>query len=44
MTYILGCDVSRWQDDISTPQRVDFSRMISAVGVVLGYIEDGMRR
>lgn len=27
---VLGCDVSHWQDEISTPQRVDFSRMISA--------------
>lgn len=30
MTYILGCDVSRWQDDISTPQRINFDQMRDA--------------
>lgn len=30
MTRVLGCDVSRWQDDISTPQRINFDQMRDA--------------
>ena len=28
MNYALGCDISRWQDDPTTPERVDFNQMV----------------
>ena len=30
MTYVLGCDVSVWNDNNSTPQQIDFEKMKTA--------------
>ena len=30
MDYAIGCDISRWQDKLDTPEQVDFTKMMSA--------------